>query len=58
MIRDQQYNHSISGPDYFGLGHATIKHLIQQMDGAERLRNYVWQNFTEVRLALRLIVLR
>ncbi|KAF9066479.1 hypothetical protein BDP27DRAFT_1365645 [Rhodocollybia butyracea] len=36
-IRDRQHSNSVSGPEFFGLGQNTIKHLIQQLPGAERL---------------------
>ncbi|KAL5482679.1 hypothetical protein ACEPAI_9273 [Sanghuangporus weigelae] len=47
LIRKRQHSNSVSGPDYFGLGQNTIKHLIQELPGADRLKNYVWQNFVE-----------
>jgi hypothetical protein len=47
MVRSRQHSNSVSGPDFFGLGQNTIKHLIQQLSGAERLQNYVWQHFVE-----------
>lgn len=46
-IRNRQHSNSVSGPDFFGLGQNTIKHLIQELAGADRLRDYVWQNFVE-----------
>jgi hypothetical protein len=46
-IRNRQHSNSVSGPDFFGLGQNTIKHLIQELPGADRLRDYVWQNFVE-----------
>ena len=46
-IRNRQHSNSVSGPDFFGLGQNTIKHLIQELQGADRLRDYVWQNFVE-----------
>lgn len=46
-IRHRQHSNSVSGPDFFGLGQNTIKHLIQELGGADRLRDYVWQNFVE-----------
>lgn len=46
-IRKRQHSNSVSGPDYFGLGQNTIKHLIQELPGADRLKNYVWQTFVE-----------
>ena len=52
MVRKRQHSNSVSGPDYFGLGQNTIKHLIQELPGADRLRDYVWQNFIEGGLVL------
>ncbi|KAL4242403.1 hypothetical protein ABKN59_012002 [Abortiporus biennis] len=46
-IRHRQHSNSVSGPDFFGLGQNTIKHLIQQLPGANQLKDYVWQNFQE-----------
>ncbi|KAG6336886.1 hypothetical protein ID866_2212 [Astraeus odoratus] len=46
-IRNRQHSNSVSGPDFFGLGQNTIKHLIQGLPGADRLRDYVWQHFVE-----------
>ncbi|KIM54817.1 hypothetical protein SCLCIDRAFT_135943 [Scleroderma citrinum Foug A] len=46
-IRNRQHSNSVSGPDFFGLGQNTIKHLIQELPGADRLRDYVWQHFAE-----------
>ncbi|KAJ3896323.1 F/Y rich C-terminus-domain-containing protein, partial [Lentinula edodes] len=55
-IRKRQHSNSVSGPDFFGLGQNTIRHLIQQMPGAERLAKrgtrtvngiYVWQHYIE-----------
>lgn len=46
-IRSRQHSNSVSGPDFFGLGQNTIKHLIQELPNADRLRDYVWQNFIE-----------
>ncbi|RXW13510.1 hypothetical protein EST38_g12345 [Candolleomyces aberdarensis] len=46
-IRNRQHSNSVSGPDFFGLGQNTIKHLIQQLPNSDRLRDYVWQNFIE-----------
>ncbi|KAL4081140.1 FYRN-domain-containing protein [Scleroderma citrinum] len=46
-IRNRQHSNSVSGPDFFGLGQNTIKHLIQELPGANRLRDYVWQHFAE-----------
>ncbi|KDQ20903.1 hypothetical protein BOTBODRAFT_322035 [Botryobasidium botryosum FD-172 SS1] len=47
LVRERQHSNSVSGPDYFGLGQNTIKHLIQELPGADQLRDYVWQNFVE-----------
>ncbi|KAJ6611418.1 F/Y rich C-terminus-domain-containing protein [Mycena sp. CBHHK59/15] len=46
-IRNRQHSNSVSGPDFFGLGQNTIKHLIQELPNADRLRDYVWQHFVE-----------
>ena len=46
-IRNRQHSNSVSGPDFFGLGQNTIKHLIQELPNAGNLRDYVWQNFVE-----------
>jgi F/Y-rich N-terminus/F/Y rich C-terminus len=46
-IRNRQHSNSVSGPDYFGLGENAIKHLIQGLPDAERLRDYVWQKYVE-----------
>jgi hypothetical protein len=46
-VRNRQHSNSVSGPDFFGLGQNTIKHLIQELPGADRLKDYVWQNFNE-----------
>ncbi|KAG6816817.1 hypothetical protein H0H87_002660 [Tephrocybe sp. NHM501043] len=46
-IRNRQHSNSVSGPDFFGLGQNTIKHLIQELPNAGRLRDYVWQKFNE-----------
>ncbi|KAJ7213868.1 hypothetical protein GGX14DRAFT_617546 [Mycena pura] len=47
VIRQRQHSNSVSGPDFFGLGQNTIKHLIQELPNADRLRDYVWQHFVE-----------
>ncbi|KAG6830578.1 hypothetical protein H0H92_016029 [Tricholoma furcatifolium] len=47
QIRNRQHSNSVSGPDFFGLGQNTIKHLIQELPNADRLRDYVWQTFVE-----------
>ncbi|KIJ53462.1 hypothetical protein M422DRAFT_154695, partial [Sphaerobolus stellatus SS14] len=46
-IRNRQHSNSVSGPDYFGLGQNTIKHLLQELESAELLQDYVRQNFVE-----------
>ncbi|KAF8443246.1 F/Y-rich N-terminus-domain-containing protein [Boletus edulis BED1] len=46
-IRNRQHSNSVSGPDFFGLGQNSIKHLIQELPNADRLRDYVWQHFVE-----------
>nr|GAT44770.1 predicted protein [Mycena chlorophos] len=46
-LRQRQHSNSVSGPDFFGLGQNTIKHLIQGLPNADRLRDYVWQHFVE-----------
>lgn len=46
-IRQRQHSNSVSGPDFFGLGQNTIKHLIQELPNANKLKDYVWQNFVE-----------
>jgi hypothetical protein len=46
-IRNRQHSNSVSGPDFFGLGQNTIKHLIQELPNSDRLRDYVWQHFVE-----------
>lgn len=46
-IRNRQHSNSVSGPDFFGLGQNSIKHLIQELPNADRLKDYVWQNFVE-----------
>jgi hypothetical protein len=54
-IRNRQHSNSVSGPDFFGLGQNTIKHLIQELPNADRLRDYVWQRFIEGGYVLRLL---
>lgn len=46
-LRDRNHSNSISGPDYFGLSQPTVKHLIQELPGANELPNYVWINYAE-----------
>ena len=47
LIRNRQHSNRVNGPDFSGLGQNTIKYLIQELPGADRLKNYVWQNFKE-----------
>lgn len=47
QIRNRQHSNSVSGPDFFGLGQNTIKHLIQELPHARDLKDYVWQHFVE-----------
>ena len=47
QIRHRQHSNSVSGPDFFGLAQNTIKHLIQGLQGADKLKDYVWQKFVE-----------
>lgn len=47
LIRNRQHSNSVSGPDFFGLGQNTIKHLIQELPCANSLKDYVWQHFVE-----------
>ncbi|KAI0704039.1 hypothetical protein C8Q76DRAFT_771463 [Earliella scabrosa] len=44
-IRNRAHSNSVSGPDFFGLGQNTIKHLIQELPYANQLKDYVWQHF-------------
>ncbi|KAH9035589.1 hypothetical protein EDB84DRAFT_1588104 [Lactarius hengduanensis] len=46
-VRNRRHSNSVSGPDFFGLRQNTIRHLIQELLGADRLRDYVWQNFVD-----------
>ncbi|GBE85118.1 predicted protein [Sparassis crispa] len=46
-VRNRQHSNSVSGPDFFGLGQNTIKHLIQELPNARQLKDYVWQHFVE-----------
>lgn len=46
-IRKRQHSNSVSGPDFFGLSQTTIKYLIQELPGADTLRDYVWQHYIE-----------
>ncbi|KAI0670909.1 hypothetical protein C8Q78DRAFT_1069633 [Trametes maxima] len=46
-IRNRAHSNSVSGPDFFGLGQNTIKHLIQELPHANQLKDYVWQQFNE-----------
>ncbi|CAO3702962.1 unnamed protein product [Rhizopus stolonifer] len=47
-IRQREHSNSASGPDYYGFKHPTIAKLIQDLEGARTLKNYVWQNFEEM----------
>ncbi|KAF8812918.1 hypothetical protein BYT27DRAFT_7182147 [Phlegmacium glaucopus] len=38
---NRQYSNPVSGPDFFGLGQNTIKHLLQELLNSDRLRDYV-----------------
>lgn len=44
-VRRRDHSNSASGPDYFGFTHPTIAKMIQDLPGAEKCRNYVWQEF-------------
>lgn len=44
-VRGILRTNSASGPDYYGLGHATIASLVQELDGADKCQDYVWQQF-------------
>ncbi|KAH9947436.1 hypothetical protein B0H21DRAFT_333507 [Amylocystis lapponica] len=46
-VRNRQHSNSVSGPDFFGLGQNTIKHLIQELPNTKYLKDYVWQHFVE-----------
>ncbi|GAA5971911.1 hypothetical protein JCM11641_001566 [Rhodosporidiobolus odoratus] len=46
-IRNKQHSGSISGPDYFGFSHNTVKALIQELPGASQVPGYIWQTFVE-----------
>lgn len=46
-IRHRQDTVRVSGPDFFGLSQNSIKHLIQGLPNADRLKDYVWQTFVE-----------
>lgn len=37
-----------SGPDYYGFTHATIAKMIQDLPGADKCKNYIWQEFGEM----------
>lgn len=47
QIRPRPHSNSVPGLDYFGLGQNAIRHLIQELDGADKLNGYTWQNFVE-----------
>lgn len=44
-IRQKESSNSASGPDYFGFSHPTIAKLIQDLPGADKCANYVWQDY-------------
>ncbi|KAI7869327.1 F/Y rich C-terminus-domain-containing protein [Spinellus fusiger] len=44
-IRMRYHSNSASGPDYYGLTHATIAKMIQDLPRADQCLNYVWQKF-------------
>ncbi|KAI8870485.1 FYRC-domain-containing protein, partial [Ramicandelaber brevisporus] len=44
-VRKKEASNSISGPDLFGLTHATIAKMIQDLPNVEKCPNYVPQNF-------------
>ncbi|CAM0138522.1 unnamed protein product [Umbelopsis sp. WA50703] len=44
-VRGILRTNSASGPDYYGLGHATIASLVQELEGADKCQDYVWQQF-------------
>ncbi|GJJ13348.1 hypothetical protein Clacol_007600 [Clathrus columnatus] len=46
-LRMRPHSNSVSGPDYFGLGQNTIKHLLQELENANLLQDYVRQTFVE-----------
>ncbi|KAL8277922.1 hypothetical protein RQP46_009741 [Phenoliferia psychrophenolica] len=47
MIRQRNHSNSVSGPEYYGLAALPIKHLIQELPGANSVPAYVWQHFVE-----------
>lgn len=47
-VRNVQPSKSVPGEVFFGLDQSTIKHLIQELPGSDRLKDYVWQDFDEV----------
>jgi hypothetical protein len=42
-LHSRKHCPSAYGPDFFGLGHHTSKHLIQELPGAKVLKDYLWQ---------------
>ncbi|GAB5592004.1 hypothetical protein Unana1_06904 [Umbelopsis nana] len=44
-VRGILRTNSASGPDYYGLGHATVASLVQELEGADKCKDYVWQQF-------------
>ena len=47
QIRNMPHPDSNFGPEFFGLDQDIIKHLIQGLPGADRLKDYVRQTFHE-----------
>ncbi|KAI8991640.1 F/Y rich C-terminus-domain-containing protein [Mycotypha africana] len=47
-IRKRDHSNSASGPDYYGFKHPTIAKMIQDLPGAKKLPNYLWQSFEEM----------
>ncbi|OMH82791.1 Transforming growth factor beta regulator 1 [Zancudomyces culisetae] len=48
-IRKREHSNSASGPDYFGFSHPTIAKMIQDLEGSQLCKNYVFQRFTEMK---------
>ncbi|GAA6005058.1 hypothetical protein JCM10207_008496 [Rhodosporidiobolus poonsookiae] len=46
-VRVRQHSGSVSGPDYYGFSHNTVKALIQELPGANQVPGYIWQTFVE-----------
>jgi hypothetical protein len=51
LLRNRESSNSASGPDYFGFSHPAVAFLIQNMDGADKCKNYHWQKFEETDVA-------